>query len=714
MNIRSLKLERLLPVLLILLFVVLALAADRTPAKKILFSTETKAVWTFFRFDSVDLRNPLPDAVVAYPWQSIPYMLLLRTVHSVVPDRLQASRLASVLAAAAGLVFIYLIARMLTSRWAAAAALFFLVTGSAYVETARAFGYVSFSHAASLLAVLLAVTAEVRGGRWLWVSLSAAASYLLLHVYAPMRVTAIPLIGLIYLTSGRDRWRKLLLFAGVFLSLVVGIGMFQRGGPGLILRIFQFGRWNEYIGDETTPFIAAQLVKHLREHTPVVLGYLFNLKRVVFTTQWTPGAEYSRLFHSAYIPFWIIGLIVCLIRRRRGDAIVLLMLFALVLSRMVSHGIWPRRFVDVLYPLALLVGVGVTAVFSWMMRFLPGSFRRILPPVLLGGFLLSVGFSEVRHFLSVVSRPPREVSAATLSGIGDFLFGRLEEDHLVTFPYYCHPYVTGNRYLVNRLREEQIVRSVNLTGPPGSAPSLSEMLTRYMAASILTGKTLTFIHCTPIAEDFREGMDWASQHFPGSVTVSGIADGDFEVLTFTPPVDASPNLIASEKPAIRLSGGPEPAPRPFPKKQINFDYWRRASFDVEIRPDQKGGATWMIIDFGEGNLRVPRALLAAPPGDNITVRPELFIRQAVISASVDDRNWEVLGRVRGDRVTHHPGRSYRWPLAGDRPFRYYRLEFFDDAGRPADSVRLLNLWLLESENRHLEELYGTRIIELGN
>ncbi len=708
------KLERLLPVLLILLFVVLALAADRTPAKKILFSTETKAVWTFFRFDSVDLRSPLPDAVVAYPWQSIPYMLLLRTVHSLVPDRLAASRLTSIISASAGLVLIYLIARMLTSRLAAIAALFFLVTGSAYVETARAFGYVSFSHAAALLAVFFAVTAEVRGGRWLWVSLSAASSYLLLHVYAPMRITAIPLIGLIYLTSGRDRWRRLLLFTGVFLVLVVGVGLLQRGGPGLILRIFQFGRWDEYIGDETRPFIASQLVKHLREHIPVVLGYLFNLKRVVFTTQWTPGAEYSRLYHSAYIPFWVIGLAVCLFRRRRGDVIVLMMLGTLILSRMASHGIWPRRIVDILYPLALLVGIGVTAAYSWLARFSAGRTRGVLAPVLIGGYLLAAGLGEVRHFLLEISPPPRAVSAETLSEIGDFLAARLERNHMVTFPYYCHPYVTGNRYLVNRLQEEQIVRSVNLTGPEGIAPSLSEMLTRYMAASILTGKPLTFIHCTPIAEDFREGIDWARRNFPGAVTVFEIAGGDFEVLTFAPPPGLSPNLIASERPGIRLSGGPEPRPRPFPKEQINFDYWRRASFDVEIRPDRAGGATWMVLDFGEGNRRVPRALLAAPPGDNITVRPALFLRQAVISASSDGREWEVLGRMGGDRVDHRPGRSYRWPVPGDRPFRYYCLEFFDDEGKPAESVRLVNLWLLESENRHLEELYGTRVIDLGD
>ena len=37
--------KRLLPALLIGLFIFLALAADRAPAKKFLFSTETKGIW---------------------------------------------------------------------------------------------------------------------------------------------------------------------------------------------------------------------------------------------------------------------------------------------------------------------------------------------------------------------------------------------------------------------------------------------------------------------------------------------------------------------------------------------------------------------------------------------------------------------------------------------------------------------------------------------
>lgn len=704
------KIKRVLPGLLIGLFIFLALAADRAPAKKFLFSTETKGIWSLFRLESLDFRAPLPDAVVAYPFQSLPYMLSLKTVHSFVPDRLFALRLVSVLSAVFSLVFIYLIARILISRSAAIVALFFLVTGSAYLETSRAFGYVPLSHSASLLAILFAVIAWDRNDRGLWAALSGAAGYLLLYFYAPMRITAIPLIILIYLSSGRGRWRRLLLFGGVFVGLLVGIGLFQRGHSGLILRILQFGRWDEYTGHGTTPFILSQFVTHLRVHIPVMLGYLFNLNRIPFVTQWTPGAEYSRLFHTAFIPFWVTGLAVCGLRRKRGDIIVLLMMTWFILSRLPAHGIWPRRVIDILYPLSLLVGVGVTFIYSCLVRVLSGRNRRIWAGVVLGIFLLSVGFSEARYFLFELAPPSPNVSAETLSEIGDFLSDRLETNHMVAFPYYCHSFVVGNKYLINRLKGDEIVRSVNTIGPPPQFPSISEMLNRYMVASVVTDKSLTFIHCAPVSKDFYPALNWADEYFPESLSRTEIAGGLFEVFTFTPPDSVSANLIASENPAVRLSGGPIPAPAAFGREELVFDYWPRVFFDVEIWPSREGDPPWIVFDFGDDNRKILRGILASPPGDHNASRPDRFIRQAVVSAGTDGENWEELRRIRGDLVSGLPRKAYQWAIPGDRPFRYYRLEFFDDDNRPANSVTLRNLWLLESEDHRVGQFYQTEVI----
>lgn len=500
------------------------------------------------------------------------------------------------------------------------------------------------------------------------------------------------------------------MFGGVFVGLLVGIGLFQRGHSGLILRILQFGRWCEYTGYETRPFIFSQFITHVRIHIPVMLGYLFNLNRIQFVTQWTPGSEYSRLFHSAYIPFWIIGLAVCGLRRKRGDIIVLLMTAWFIFSRLPAHGIWPRRVIDILYPLSLLVGVGVTFFYSCLVRVFAGRNCRRWASVVLGLFLLAVGSSEARLFLFELAPPQPNVSAETLAEVGNFLHNRLKNNHMVTFPYYCNSFVVGNKYLVNRLKGDEIVRSVNIIGPPPSFPPIWRMLTRYMAASILTGKPLTFIHCAPISGDFQPAMDWSNRYFPGALARAEIAEGIFEVLTFNPPADVSTNLIASERPAVRVSGGPVPEPQPFARWELVFDYWRRASFNVEIWPSLEGDPPWIVFDFSDDNRKIPRGLLAMPPGDRTSSRPDRFIRQAVISASSDGESWEELRRIRGDRVSTRPWQAYLWTIPGDRPFRYYRLEFFDDDNRPARSVKMSNIWLLESENHYVGELYRIEVV----
>lgn len=681
--------NRLLPVILIGFFVVLSLAADIAPAKKFYFVYETEGMKPFFRLETTDFRGPLPLCPVTYSYSSLPYLLLLKAVHANVADRLLSLRLVSVLTGSAGLICFYLIGKSLLSRSAALVGAFFLVANPAFLETARAFGYVSLSHMTALLAFLFAVIAGRGKKWWLWVLFSAVSSYLLLYLYAPMRLATIPLIILCFVVSGKGWWRKILIYGGVFIGILIGVGFFQSRSVGLVSRILQSNYSDEYIGSETSPVVIEQLARHVKMNIPVLFGYLLNLKRTVFTTGWAPAAQNSRLFHSAYIPFWIIGLIVCGCRRRRGDIIVLLMLAFFAFSKLPSNGIWPRRMIDILYPLALLAGVGVTAAYSYLARVLSPGPRRIAALLVLCGFLLASGFFEIKHFLFELSRPQYDVPSETLSRIADFLLERLENNQMVVFPYDEHPYLVGNKYLANRLREDHLIRS---------APPFPGILLRYMQWSLTTGMPLTVVYRAPISEDYSSAIAWANENFPGAIAISGIPGSDFAVFTFSPPASVSPNLIASKKPRIQLSGGPVLEPRPFAADEIYFDFVSYISFDVEIRPSREGEAPWLVFDFGMENRRIPRVLLAAPPGDAISSRPDLFIREAVISAGSDGVNWEVLGRIKGDKVTRRAFHSYQWLFPGDRPFRYYRLEFFADGGRPARSVFLDELGLYESEN----------------
>lgn len=670
------------------LFIVLSVAADLiSPAKNYYFIVERVVPEIFQRMESLDLRSPLPhDWGAIGAFLSLPYLILLRAANFLVPDRLAAMRLVSVLSGSAVLAFFYLLGKKLVSRSAAIVAVFFLVANPAFLETARSFGFISFSHMAALLAVLLAVVAGEKERWGIWVALSAAASYLLLHVYSLMRITTIPLIIAFFLISGRDRWRKLLLFTVVFIVLLAGFGLFQDGGPGLVSAVLQTREWSEFAGGPIEEAGLRNFLSNLERNTPILAGYLFNLDRTVFTTgtALTPTAEQSRLFHSAFIPFWMLGLAVCAFRRRRGDLMVLLMLAVFILPKLPSNGLWPRRMLDMLYPLALLVGVAFVYLYSLLSRALSGKAWQAAVPAAAGGFLLLVGFLEAGHFLLELSRPSIAMSRRELSRLADHVGERLQRDEMVISTRAAHPYLFGNRYLINRLKGDHVFLSI---------PPRYGRLVGYLENALVVGRPLSVIYVPPRPEEFSSCLDWANEHFPGALTFFELPGGHLNAFTFTPPADLSPNLVISERPRVIVSG--EASPYSDFLDDEGF-------FHLAARPPSPEEAPSIVFDFGEDNRRVPRVILASPPG-RITPRPDLFIRRAVVSAGFDGEEWEEVGRLRGDRVSRHRFFAYQWTFAGDRPFRYYRFEFFDDAGRPAAEVVLQDLGLFETEN-HLANL----------
>ena len=678
-RVRSTLPARMLPVILVGMFIFLALAADLTPAKKYYFNTQRTVVETFSRLEDLDFRSPLPFCGVCSYHESLPYMVLLKTVHSFIPDRLFSLRLVSVFSGAAGLVIFYLIGKSLLSRPAALVAVYFLATNAAYLETARSYGYLSLSYAIALLTVLFGVWGCLKEHWQPWVILSAVSGYLLLYLYAPMRITAIPLVVAGYFISGEERWRKILIFGVVFAVLLFGFSLWQRSENGLISSIFQGDRWEEYGG--------TAIVRNLQPLT----GYLFNLGRTTFATD----TEGSRLYHSVYLPFWIIGLLVCLLRRRRGHIILLLLMGLIALTRLPTHRLTPRRIVDILYPLALLTGLGMTAAVEYLSRLCTR--KRIYQAVLAAGylFLAGAGLIEVRHFFRDLSRPPHPVTTDELARLADSVLDKVNRYRLIFFPYEDLPYVHGNRYLVNRLTPDR--KSIWI--PTGYLQGMMEGVTH-------TNQSFMVVYHRPMPEGFSRAVTWAREHFPESISVYDVPDSSFGLIGFIAPDSISPNLIASLRPRVLISGGKMP-------EFHSFVVAEEPVYDVEMLTAEAGEPPWIIFDFGEDNRKIPRVLVASPPRDQISARPDLFIREAVISAGSDGENWEELGRLRGDRVTRRPFVAYQWTFPGDRPWRYYRLTFFEQDGRPARSAGLYNLGLYESERHPPAVFHGERLADGG-
>ncbi len=668
------------------LFVVLALSAEVWPAKKFYFFTEAKGMEVFFRLDNLNFRAPLPGATSTMHYESLPYLLLLKMVRYLISDRLMCMRLVSIFAGIVILICIYLICKLLFSRTVALVALYFLVTNPAFLETARAYGYHSLSHMVAILAILFAIISGRQRFWWWWVSFSAFACCLLLYLYAPLRMATIPLVVVWYVLSGKGWWQKTLLFCGIFGILVIAIGVSQQEKASLISQVLITKFSHEYASANDKVVDINRFLEHLTRNFPILLGYLLNLKRTAFASY----VKTSRILAAIYVPFWIIGLVICGFSRRREHIIVLLMLDFFVLPLLPAKALPPRRIIIVLYPLALAIGLGVTSVYSYLIRVLSGKPWSRLAPTILVAFLLAAGLFDIRHYIFELSRPQYEVSSENLSKIANFILERAGEDPFVIL-YDCAPYVWGNKYLSNRIN--RYLMSMEYTLP------IEEYIRISMIVVMNEHRPLRVLFHNPPPKGLARAITWAKGHFPESSLSFQISDTEFYVFYFMPPPSISPNLLFSEGPELRLSAGGTGSKETVLNNFIDGD----ASSWVEISPSRDGETPQVLFDFGSDNERIPRVILAVPA--DYPPRPELFIQKAVVSASSDGDVWETLRKIKGEK-SPRVGTWCQWTLPGERPYRYYRVEFYGDDGRPAQSTVLGDLGLYESQRNIFQGIWN--------
>ncbi len=94
-------------------------------------------------------------------------------------------------------------------------------------------------------------------------------------------------------------------------------------------------------------------------------------------------------------------------------------------------------------------------------------------------------------------------------------------------------------------------------------------------------------------------------------------------------------------------------------------FWQ-PTLTVMLRP------TWLIIDFGEGELKNVRNLAARPrPG-----HPDKFFGNAALFGGHDGKNWELIAPI----VQKAPPRNndwIQWSFPNDKAYRYYKFEIYD-------------------------------------
>ncbi len=147
--------------------------------------------------------------------------------------------------------------------------------------------------------------------------------------------------------------------------------------------------------------------------------------------------------------------------------------------------------------------------------------------------------------------------------------------------------------------------------------------------------------------------------------------------TFTPPPirgrvveEESPDLADNllTKPGVLL----EASSRNEDSQVVEQLRDGRAETFWHIALDRVNFPAWVTIDFGAGNAKTVRALMARPRKD-ITSQ---FFRSAELLGSDDGKNWEPVTNLLqwGPPVD---ARWIRWEFENDRSFRHYKLDISD-------------------------------------
>ncbi len=676
---------------LIGLFIILTATPDLIWAsRKSYFATHTEP------FKNFTVLHPVPTGSFFAPGggglelHSTLYMLLLRGVYSLVPHRLAAMRILAVLAAVLTLWLNWRIVAVLFSRAAAAVCLFLLVTSPIYLESMRAFGYQSLSQLAVILTIYFAAAS-----RKSWApAAAAAAAFLVLQLYVAARpVIAFP--ALFYLFNLRSSWRRLLLYLAVLVSLVTAVGLAEKRSLTYPWRYFaspevQAGIWPVVGGRVNWDDLKVNLARN----AGLAAEYLLNLRRSPFTAR----ESSSRLIGPFYTPFLLLGLFGIWRRGRPGRNTVLLMVILFFILPLASREIQPRRILIALYPISLLITVGMGLVYRW--------FRGRGPLAwLAAGALLASGGRDIHEFLFSVSRPRLNYPRPGLQSVARFVEEKWREVSHIRYYREIDELIMGNPYFLPR------------PGKPVPAANIFAEETVDLGRTLRVfsgrvGEDLIYLYTDPPRRIDPATIRWAEEQFGQIVRRDQVPGTDNLYYLRVELSRLAPNLIfrADEFCRFRLQGrisspafaGPDDRFRETGSLPELFD--GDAGTSVSILPPAAGRP--IAIDFELGEMidtPVRSVSFRVPEGGG-----ERFFRRADFLGLGDDGSWEPLAEF----VVSRPPEGGEWlnfEFENRRVRSRYRLEMV--GGTWADETAplvLAGIWMFDRRDRELkiEEILG--------
>ena len=682
--------QKQLVVLLIGFFLLIALLADLWPLKNTYFNWNKVGV----RAHATLLVNQL-DPAMRYVEGGSPdadhslyYLLAVKFFSIFIHSRLLCLRVLSIVATAISLFFLYRTATILFSRPIALITLFIMVTSPIFIESMRSFGYIPLTQLVVAAALYLLV--KTFNDRYIVLKMAffAILSYVTFGLYQVGRLILFLPVIFFGLRMKHD-WYKLV----VFIVCIIIIFIFS----DLILNDTGFDFYNNFItvgGDELltgedesfSDYIQGRLLHQMKYNLQATARYLLNYKRGPFREQ---NVE-SQLFSVFYTPFLLLGFVVCLIRRKRSNLFLLFLFFLFFVVLMLTDQMVPRRIIFALYPLYLLIALGLWTVFK---AFYSGGFKRKYQRIVVCAsavFLLLVGGEDIREFIFSVARPEYGYSRERLKKIADFIIEKGKEVDSVKYNPSAGDLIWGNPYLSNHPDIMAIFFKIKR-----DQANIGRIHFRLKEAAG-TERSLLYLYMVP--EEIDEQLEipprlpewligWATDNW-GERFVSSAVEGtelNYILLKKIPAPTRSVDEVHARSRNLLQGNGVLLSARSYwwPYSVHNLIDDEENSFwkVVKCRVDKP---TWVVADLGEGRAGVVRALAARPRRDH----PEWFFRHAKLMGSMDGKSWERVGDVE-QREAPRSNAWRRWDFENPRAYRYYRLMIYD--GFAGESERFLSM-----------------------
>lgn len=465
------KTKNWLAFLLIAAFIALSLLPDLRPLRTVRFYYD----W-FERpnIDLLDMEFEIDPAMRYSPgfgrdsFRSLAYLSAVKFFHLLIPYRLICLRVLSVTSSCLALFALYRLALRLFSGTIALLFLLLLTTSPMYVESMRAYGFIPLTNMVVTIACYF-LAASINGRqsviKVLLLALTAVASLSLYKVGT--LVIFFPLI--FYGLYWKAHWRKLLLFVAATVAVITVLDV-ALGEPGFNYQEFVLGG-REWLQDhpeqaDETYIGRVGLKARLLQNVEQAAGYLFQIDRSYFSTK-GDWEHRQRLFNVVYTPFFWLGLLISLWKRKKSHVFLLIWFFLFFMVPFFSSGIHHIRIVQALNPIYFFITLGLYSTFAFLKGKYPtGQFRKAIPAIFLAVLALTAGY-DIYEYFGKVTKPYYNYSRSQLEQLTKFISEQADQAESIFYNERMADLIWGNPWFDSRFSDIGFISRMNLNNQRG-------------------------------------------------------------------------------------------------------------------------------------------------------------------------------------------------------------------------------------------------------